>query len=167
MQNNDCSKEYKLMGKSAIRQGLGQASSRAPYTITRVNQNLMERRISVAQAQEQIDTRLNVWGGTVGQFKGRLVLVDKEFVVQQDGINVRPAIGYLGGLSIAEINIGQYRDDEETGIRYVGNAVVAHLFGDITKLHESAQVVVSLPALFGHDLKPERAEFTHYTGFLY
>lgn len=150
------------MGRKPRQESRRQTSSTTPYTIARINQNLMEGRISGEEAQERIDARRDVWGGTVGQFKDRLIFVERKFVAGQVSGERRYGIGLLGGLSIVDdVEIAHIINDRTSGIRYVGSAVVASIF-DRERKHETAQVAVSLPREFSVDRTAERAVFHDY-----
>jgi hypothetical protein len=92
-----------------------------------------------------------------GQFKGRKVFVGLEFVVKCNLDDRGPVVGFLGLLSVEPIDFAKHVDGRENGIRFIGNAVVAHLFEDIARSEEVAKVFVSIPAELSYEAVAQRA----------
>ena len=101
-----------------------------------------------------------MWGAMRGQFKGRRVLVGPEFVVQDNVNETESVLGFLGLLSVEQVDVAKQVDGRASGIRYIGDAVFAHLFEDVERYSEVARVLVSLPGELGMDGVAQRAVYT-------
>jgi hypothetical protein len=145
---------------SSNKHTLRQAKTTTPIGIARINERLMAQRINAGQATELLRGEYPVWGAMRGQFKGRRVLVGPEFVVQDSVNKTEPALGFLGLLSVERVDVAKQVDGRASGIRYIGDAVVAHLFEDVERYSEVARVLVSLPGELSLDGAVQRTVYT-------
>ena len=149
---------------SSRKQASRQARTTTPASIAQINQNLMARRLTAGEARELLVAEYPVWGAMRGQFKGRQVAVGPEFVVADTLDERESALGFLGLLSVEKVDFAKYLDGRENGIKYVGDAVVAHLFEDVERRSETARVFVSIPGELSVASVPERTVFAAIEG---
>jgi hypothetical protein len=120
-----------------------QFRARTPYDIARINYKLMKGRMSPRDANSHIEMLEHSWQGVAGQFEGRRVRVNPEFLAGRTEESYTTMWGHLGGLSVEEVKLGQRRSIfGRDAAEFTGHAIVAHLTNGMV---EPSLAVVSLP----------------------